>query len=178
LRNAGVEAMDHNITALAETTCVLIPAKTIEDLLTESSKTTRGLWWSTMVDSGILREWIIDHGSRDARERFAHLCYEMLVRYRVVSDTADNSIPFPLTQQDLADATGMTPVHINRVIQELRADGLIELKEKVLTISNFEKLREAAQFESSYLHLVRTERHDKEVSNRAGDLISNDGVDR
>jgi CRP-like cAMP-binding protein len=113
--------MDHNITALAETTCVLIPAKTIEDLLTESSKTTRGLWWSTMVDSGILREWIIDHGSRDARERFAHLCYEMLVRYRVVSETADNSIPFPLTQQDLADATGMTPVHINRVIQELRA---------------------------------------------------------
>lgn len=167
-----LEAMDHNITAMTDTTCVLIPAETIQNLLSESSKITRGLWWSTMVDSGILREWIIDHGSRDARERFAHLCYEMLVRYRVVNETSDNSIPFPLTQQDLADATGMTPVHINRIVQELRADGLIELKDKVLTVTDPKKLKGAAQFESSYLHLVRTESCDKEVSSRAGDLIS------
>jgi CRP-like cAMP-binding protein len=167
-----LEAMDHNITAMADTTCVLIPAKKIEELLTESTNITRGLWWSTMVDSGVLREWIIDHGSRDAHERLAHLCYEMLVRYRVVGETSDNSIPFPLTQQDLADATGMTPVHVNRIVQELRADGLIEWKDKVLSVLSPKKLKEAAQFEASYLHLVRTEHHDSGVSERAGDLIS------
>ena len=62
-----LEAMDHNIAALSETTCVVIPAQVIEDLLTESSTLTRALWWSTMKDSAILRERIINHGSRDAR---------------------------------------------------------------------------------------------------------------
>src|ERR1700712_2880196 len=167
-----LEAMDHNIVALADTTCVQIPAKKIEELLSESSILTRGLWWSTMVDAGVLRERIIDHGSRDAREHVAPLFYELLVRYRVVGETSDNSIPFVLTQQDLADATGMTPVHVNRVLQELRADGLVEIKNKILTVLDPEGLKHLARFESSYLHLVRTERHEKEVSDRVGDLVS------
>ena len=94
-----LEAMDHDITAMGHTTCALIPAKVIEDLLTESSNLTRALWWSTMTDSAILREWIVDHGSRDARERLAHLCYEMLIRYRVVAETTDDSFRFVITQR-------------------------------------------------------------------------------
>ncbi len=167
-----LEAMDHNITALTETTCVQIPAKVITGLLTESSNLTRALWWSTMVDSGVLREWIIDHGSRDAYERIAHLCYEMLIRYRLVSETTDDSFPFPVTQEDLADATGMTPVHANRTLQQLRSDGLIEVKNKAVMVLDTPRLREAAQFESSYLHLIRTEERDRDVSERAGDLVS------
>ena len=169
-----LEAMDHNITAITDTVCVLIPSKIIEALLTESSKITRGLWWSTMINSGILREWIIDHGSRNARERLAHLCYELLVRYRVVGETTDNTIPFPLTQQDLSDATGITPVHVNRMLQELRNDGLIETKDHLLSVLDLKRLKEAAQFESSYLHLVRTENGDNEIADRARDLISDD----
>src|SRR4028119_914464 len=97
-----LEAMDHDITALTDTTCVLIPAKVIEGLLTESSKLTKALWWSTMTDSAVLREWIVSHGSRDARERMAHIFYEMLIRYRIVAETTDDSFPFPLTQEDLS----------------------------------------------------------------------------
>jgi CRP-like cAMP-binding protein len=78
-----LEAMDHSITAISDTTCVLIPATVIEDLLSEHTKLTKALWWSTMTDSAILREWIVGHGSRDARERLAHLFCEMLIRYRV-----------------------------------------------------------------------------------------------
>ncbi len=167
-----LEAMDHDITAMGDTTCVLIPAKVIEDLLTESSNVTRGLWWSTMTDSAILREWIVDHGSRDARERLAHLCYEMLIRYRVVVETTDDSFPFLITQDDLADATGMTPVHANRMLKQLRDDGLIELKGKVMTVLDTKRLRKVAQFDSNYLHLVRTERRDRGVSDRAGDLVT------
>lgn len=166
-----LEAMDHSIVALSETTCVLVPAKVIEDLLSESSTLTKALWWSTMTDSAILRERIIDHGSRDARERIAHLCYEMLVRYRIVGETTDDTFPFSITQEDLADATGITPVHVNRTLQQLRSEGLIDLKNKVLTVLDTKGLKEAAQFNPNYLHLDRTEKRDPEVAGRAGDLV-------
>jgi CRP-like cAMP-binding protein len=167
-----LEAMDHSIVAMAETTCVLIPAKVIRGLLTESSKLTQALWWSTMVDSAILREWIVDHGKRDARERIAHLCYEMLVRYRVVAETTDDALPFLLTQEDLSDAMGVTPIHANRMLQKLRDEGLITLKGKVLTVLDPPRLKKVARFESGYLHLDRTNKGDTEVSGRAGDLVS------
>jgi CRP-like cAMP-binding protein len=166
-----LKAMDHSIEALSDTTCVVIPAKVIEDLLSESSTLTRALWWSTMTDSAILRERIIDHGSRDARERLAHLFYEMLIRYRIVVETTDDSFPFPLTQEDLADATGITPVHVNRTLQQLRSEGLIEMRSRVLTVLDAEGLRAAAQFNPNYLHLDRTEQGDPEVAGRAGDLV-------
>ena len=166
-----LRAMDHNITALADTTCVLIPAKDMEDLLTEGSTLTKALWWSTMTDSAIMREWIVDHGSRDARERMAHIFYEMLVRYRIVGETTDNTFPLPATQEDLADATGITPVHVNRILQDLRSAGLIELRNSVMTVLDPEGLREAGRFEANYLHLNRTEQRDPEVAGRAGDLL-------
>ena len=166
-----LDALDHNITAMSQTTCVLIPAKVVEDLLTESSKITKALWWSTMTDSAILREWIVDHGSRDARERVAHLFYELLIRYRVIGETTDDSLPFLMTQEDLADATGMTAVHVNRTLQELRGEGLIELKGKVLTVLDPQRLKQTAKYETNYLHLMRTQKGDPEVSERAGDLV-------
>ncbi|HEY8383845.1 MAG TPA: Crp/Fnr family transcriptional regulator [Microvirga sp.] len=167
-----LEALDHNITAMTTTTCVLIPSKVIEDLLTESSKLTKALWWSTMTDSAVLRERIVDHGSRDARERLAHLFYEMLVRYRIVAETTDDSLPFLITQEDLADATGMTPMHVNRTLQQLRSEGLINLKNKVLTVLDPPRLKKVAKFNANYLHLIRTEGRDREVSHRASDLVS------
>ncbi|HEX8535137.1 MAG TPA: Crp/Fnr family transcriptional regulator [Allosphingosinicella sp.] len=167
-----LEGMDHDIVAMTETTCVLVPAKVIEGLLTESTKLTKALWWSTMTDSAVLREWIVDHGSRDSIERIAHLMCEMLIRYRIIGETTDDSFPFLLNQEELADATGMTPVHVNRMLQQLRSKGLIELTGKVLTVLDPKGLQQLAKYESSYLHLVRTERRDPEVSQRAGDLVS------
>jgi CRP-like cAMP-binding protein len=166
-----LEGMDHDIMAVTDTTCVLIPAKIMEGLLTESTKLTKALWWSTMTDSAVLREWIVDHGSRDSLERIAHLMCEMLIRYRVIGETTDESIPFPLTQEELADATGMTPVHANRMIQQLRSEGLIELTGRMLTVLDTKGLQRLAKYDSSYLHLIRTERRDPEVSGRAGDLV-------
>ena len=166
-----LRAMDHEITAVSETTCVLIPARIVESLLTEGSNITRAIWWSTMTDSAVLRELILDHGRRDAQEHLAHLFYELLIRFRMVGQTTDNSMPFPLTQQELADATGMTPVHVNRSLQQLRSEGLIELRGKVLTILDPPGLMKAAKFEADYLHLARTERRDAEVYQRVGDLV-------
>lgn len=164
--------MDHDIIAMTETTCVLIPAEVVEGLLTESTKLTRALWWGTMTDSAVLREWIVDHGSRDSIERIAHFMCEMLIRYRIIGETTDDSFPFLLTQEELADALGMTAIHVNRMIQQLRAEGLINLRGKTLTVLDLKGLQRKAQFDSSYLHLIRTERRDPEISSRASDLVS------
>jgi CRP-like cAMP-binding protein len=166
-----LEAMDHDILALADTSCVLIPKDVIEEWLTESSNLTKALWWSTMTDSAVLREWIVDHGSRDSVERIAHLMCEMLIRYRIVGETTDDSFPFLLTQDELADATGMTPVHVNRMLRQLREEGLIDLRERVLTVLDPQGLQRRAKYDSTYLHLTRTEHRDREVSSRAGDLV-------
>jgi CRP-like cAMP-binding protein len=166
-----LEAMDHEILAISDTECVLIPSDVVKELLTEMSGLTKGLWWSTMSDAAVLRERIIDHGRRNARERLAHLFYEMLIRYRVVGQTSDNSFPFAVTQEELADATGLTPVHVNRTLQELRAEGLIEFRNKVLTIANPRGLKKAARFEAEYLHFKRLEEGRSDVVERAGDLI-------
>jgi hypothetical protein len=95
----------------------------------------------------------------------------MLVRYRIVGETKDHSIDFPITQADLADATGLTPSHVNRILQRFREDGLIELRSRTLTITNPVRLKDVGQFNPNYLHLDRTESGDPAVVGRVGDLI-------
>ena len=113
----------------------------------------------------------MDHGRRDAYERIAHLLYEMLVRYRMVGLTTDETLEFPITQTDLADATGMTPMHVSRTIQKLRDDKLITLKAKTLTILDPERLKQVAGFNPNYLHLDRAHDSQDGIAGRAGDLI-------
>ncbi|HEX8413230.1 MAG TPA: Crp/Fnr family transcriptional regulator [Sphingomicrobium sp.] len=124
-----------------------------------------------MTDLGVLRERIVDQGRRDASERIAHLLYEMLVRYRVSGAAEGMSMDFPITQTDLADATGMTSSHANRVLQRFREDGLIELRSRTLTITNAPRLKSLGQFSAVYLHLDRTEANDPAVASRVGDLL-------
>jgi len=100
--------MDHGVAAMAPTVTALVSGETMKATLREISGLGEALWWCTMTDLGVLRERIIDHGRRDAKERIAHLLYEMLVRYRMVGPGED-SFDFPITQTDLADATGLTP---------------------------------------------------------------------
>lgn len=166
-----LKKMDHAVGALTLSTTAMIHSSEMKRLLREISPVSEALWWGTMVDLGVLRERIVDQGRRDATERLAHLLYEMLVRYRVSGAADDNSIDFPITQTDLADATGMTPSHVNRVLQRFREDGLIELRSRTLTITNPKRLKSLGLFDATYLHLDRTEGADSAVVNRAGDLI-------
>jgi CRP-like cAMP-binding protein len=166
-----LEEMDHGICAISETECALIPARTVADMLSEHSGLTQALWWSTMTDSAVLRERIVDHGRRDSRERMAHLFYEMLIRYRIVGQTEDATFPFPATQEELADATGMTPVHVNRTLKQLREEGLVEIRDRTVKVLDLPGLKAVAQFNANYLHLKRTESQEGKVATRAGDLI-------
>jgi CRP-like cAMP-binding protein len=163
--------MDHSVGAISETVCAVIPAETIKGLLTEMSGLTEALWWSTMTDSAVLRERIIDHGRRDARERIAHLFYEMMIRYRITGEAEDNSIPFPLTQEDLADATGLTPVHVARTLKLLRDEQLIELRGRRLKVLDAKRLKQVARFNPNYLHLRKAEQGIGDAAVRVQDLV-------
>jgi CRP-like cAMP-binding protein len=166
-----LEAMDHDIVAMCETTCAVVPAAEIRQVLTESSNLTQAFWWSTMTDSAVLREWIVNHGSRDSLSRMAHIFCELLIRYRLIGLAADNAYPFPVTQEELSDATGMTVVHVNRTLGKLRDEGLIEKKSKMLRVLDFKGLARVAQYDPAYLHLVRPQAGDPAVADRVGDLI-------
>lgn len=165
-----LKVMDHGVAAMTPTTTALVAGKVMKELLRKPGGLGEALWWGTMTDLGVLRERIIDHGRRNARQRLAHLLYEMLVRYRMVELAGDDSFDFPVTQTDLADATGLTPVHANRTLRKLTTDGLIERKGRVIKVLDPEGLKAVAQFNGEYLHLDRA--HDgAAVGKRAADLI-------
>src|SRR4028118_2393816 len=109
-----LKEMDHSVVAMSPTTVALISGDQMRDLLSNKGNVAQALWWGTLTDLAVLREWVVNHGRRDAHEQIAHLLYEMLVRYRMVEKTTDETLEFPLTQADLADATGLTPMHVRR----------------------------------------------------------------
>ncbi len=166
-----LKEMDHSVVAMSPTTVALISGDQMRDLLSNKGNVAQALWWGTLTDLAVLREWVVNHGRRDAHEQIAHLLYEMLVRYRMVEKTTDETLEFPLTQADLADATGLTPMHVSRMLQKLREEKLITLKNKTLTILDPERLREIAGYNANYLHLDRA--HDKRdgTADRVGDLV-------
>ncbi|WP_161993619.1 Crp/Fnr family transcriptional regulator [Muricoccus nepalensis] len=120
----------------------------------------------------MLRERIIDEGDATPSGRIAFLIYEVMLRMRAVGVAQDQSFDFPITQSDLADATGLTPVHVNRMLQRLREDGLIATEGKRWTVLYAAGLRKAAKFEASYLHLDRAkDEPGSEVGKRLRGLI-------
>lgn len=150
---ALLDEMDHTITTLSTCKVVRLAPEVIADLLTHHPQIARALRKSTLVDEATLREWLMNIGRRSAIERLAHLFCEVLLRLRAVGLADETSYKLPLTQVDLADTTGLTSVHINRSLRELRQRGLIELGGGRLTILDYAGLRVLAEFRANYLHL-------------------------
>ncbi len=144
--------MDHGIVALTPAKVAYVPHQLMQDLPLERPQLARALWWATLVDEAVLRSWIVNIGRRDAAQRIAHLFCELHARLKLVGLADDGAFSLPLTQDVLADALGLTPVHINRMLQRLRSEDLILLKGGELTILNIEGLRKLAGFDPNYLH--------------------------
>lgn len=147
-----LKRMDHAIMALTGTDVVRIPRENVEELLSYPAIAT-ALFKSSLVDEAVLRQWIVNVGRRGAREAIAHLFCEMHLRMKVVGLTEGGDIDLPITQADLGDTVGLTPVHVNRSLQDLRERGLIAMQGGRLTILDMEGLRSLAGFEHDYLHL-------------------------
>jgi CRP-like cAMP-binding protein len=120
---------------------------------------TQALWWHELVTAAIQREWTLNLGQRSAYERLAHLLVELYIRLAAVGRAQEGRCDFPLTQNDLADATGLTAVHVNRTLQELRRDELIELDRKQLRILDLKRMMDVSMFNPNYLHLDHEGRH-------------------
>lgn len=154
-----LKEMDHSIGAITRARVVEITRDDMDRLTLGRPRITQALWWEQLVTDSIQREWTLNVGQRSAYERIAHLLAELFVRMKAVGLTQADSCDFPVTQTDLADATGLTAVHVNRTLQELRRDGLIELERKRLRIPDLQRLMDVAMFNPNYLHLEREGRH-------------------
>jgi CRP-like cAMP-binding protein len=153
LRVFILKRMDHSIGAVAASRVATIAPHDILRLTNNFPNLTRALWWSTLVEEAIAREWIVNVGQRNAFERMGHLFCELLFRFRAVGLNQGNSCTLPLTQAELAETLGLSSVHVNRTLQELRRQQLIVLEGGTLTIPNLDKLMEESLFNPDYLHL-------------------------
>jgi CRP-like cAMP-binding protein len=147
-----LKRMDHNIAALGPCRIAKFPHAVIHEITVRFPRLSRALWWDSAVDGAIMREWMISMGRRSAYEQIAHLLCELLVRLRSVGLVSDDSYELPATQQELGDVFGLSTVHVNRILQELRREGLIVFKNKRVTIPDLDRLKEAAGFDPAYLY--------------------------
>ncbi|GAB2786442.1 Crp/Fnr family transcriptional regulator [Halomonas shantousis] len=150
---ALLDHMDHSVSTLTPARCALIPREKISHIFENHTSLAYALFWTSLVEESVLREWFVNNTGRPADKRLAHLLCEMYVRHRASGLVHEHAMLFPLTQNDLADAMGITLVHTNRVLQRLRKEGLITLENKHLVINDWERLRAFAEFSTDYLHL-------------------------
>ena len=128
LQSLHIKTMDHSVGTLVPTTVAFIPHQSLNELNARYSTIANALWRDTIVDAAMFRLWMVSLGRKSAHERLAHLLCELLVRFKAVGLAEDeHTCEFPMTQAELGDALGLTTVHVNRVIQDLRTDGLITL---------------------------------------------------
>lgn len=154
-----LKQMDHSIGTITDVRLAEISRNSFEDAMLRFPRVMQALWWDSLVGAAIQREWTVGLGQRDASERIAHLICELFIRMRSVGLTDGPRCLLPLTQSELADATGLSHVHVNRTLKDLRAEGLIELERRTLTIPDLKALMQRALFNPNYLHLGREGRH-------------------
>lgn len=154
--------MDHNLQAVTPCEVALIPGDKMEKLLEDHPAVARAMYKAQLIDEGILRAWIVSMGRRSSVERVAHLMCELYLRSFSINST--DEVAFPISQIVLADALGMTPVHINRILRELRIAGAMSLKRGNLSITDPLKLVQIAGFDENYLHRRKAKTFSRELA--------------
>jgi len=154
LQNVMLKIADHSVQMLTSGRVALIPRNEIIQLTLDRPTIGHAMWIDTLVDGSIFREWIMNVGRRDARTRLAHLLCEFALRLKLAGLGRHDGYELPMTQEQLADATGLTSVHVNRTIKTLEADGLIERSNpRSINIGDWRRLAKVGDFDSNYLHL-------------------------
>ena len=155
LHSFTLKCLDHDVMTLSDCIIGVAPHERIKEVTERFPKIARYYWFSTNVDAAITRELALSLGQRSAISRMAHLFCELHVRLDAVGHARDDGFDFPLTQRELSECLGLTVVHVNRTIQELRRRGLVELENRQLTILDKRGLEGVAEFDPSYLYLDR-----------------------
>lgn len=144
--------MDHGIQAITPAMVATVTRNEMQELMVGHPNVSSAMYSAQLIDEGVMRAWIVSMGRRSSTERVAHLICELYLRARNIGLTTDDVFALPVSQLVLADALGMTPVHINRVLKELRLAGAMALKRGSVTILDPAKLVRIAGFDENYLH--------------------------
>lgn len=152
LQHLYLNTADHNVVSLTPTTLVCIAVAPLRELVRQRPNIARALWRDTLIDASISREWIANIGRRSACERVAHLLCELIARCEAAGLVSPDGLKFPLTQQEIADATGLTPVYVNRMLRCLRDADLIVQRHGSFRILDWQRVRDFAGFNTRYLH--------------------------
>lgn len=153
LQSLHLKTLDNSVATMSPCRVGFITHEDLHSLCTRYPRITAAFWRETLIDAAIFREWVMNVGRREGVSRMAHVLCELMVRLRAVGLVEDHACDLPITQGEFADALGFTPVHVNRVLQQMRADGLIELSGDRLNIPDWEKLKQVGEFDPTYLHL-------------------------
>ena len=153
LHGFTLKHLDDDVAALSDCKIAVVPHERIREITEKYPRLGRIFWFSTNIDAAIQRELALSLGQRSAISRMAHLFCELYVRLEVVGKVSDGGYEFPLTQRELSECLGLTVVHANRTLQELRRRGLIELGNRRVTIRDRRGLEGVAEFDTSYLYL-------------------------
>ena len=145
--------LDHTIASISPARVAFIPHADLARAFDKRPRISVALWRDAVVDGGVYRQWLTSVGRRTAKQRIAHLVCEVFARMRAVGLADDDHFSFPVTQVHLGDALGLSAVHINRTLQELRQDGVIAWRGTVVTIPDWDALAAAGDFDPSYLKL-------------------------
>ena len=154
LQNSLLGVADHSVQLLTNAKVAFIPRAAIKQIAFERHHIGAAMWQDTLVDASVFREWITNVGRRDAHTRIAHLLCEFAMRLKVAGLGDATNCELPMTQEQLADCVGLTPVHVNRTLKTLEAEGLIMRRSsRAIVIGDWSKLADAGDFDSAYLHL-------------------------
>jgi CRP-like cAMP-binding protein len=155
LHGFTLKRLDHDVMSLSDCVVGVVPHERLQEITESFPRLGRVYWFSSNVDAAITRELALSLGQRSALSRMAHLFCELHVRLNMVGRARSDGYEFPLTQRELAECLGLTVVHANRTIQELRRRGLVEVANKQVTILNRPGLEGVAEFDPTYLYLDR-----------------------
>jgi CRP-like cAMP-binding protein len=153
LQSLHLQALDNSLGTITPCSVGFITHEALDKLCERHYRIAKAFWRETLIEGAVFREWMTSIGQREAYPRIAHLMCEMVVRLKAVGLANGSSCEFPITQSEIGDALGITTVHVNRVLQAMRSDGLIDLKGERLNIPDWEKLKQVGDFEPAYLHL-------------------------
>ncbi|WGD50043.1 Crp/Fnr family transcriptional regulator [Bradyrhizobium sp. CB1650] len=151
LHTLHLPLVDHDLCSVGTSTIAAVPHSYLKYILADSAALTHAFWRETLIQAAIYREWVENLGSRQALPRLAHLVCEIAARLEIVGLLDDDRFHVPFTQQDVADACGLSVVHVNRMIQELRRRKLIEWEDQTIELRDRDQLEALADFRPSYL---------------------------
>jgi CRP-like cAMP-binding protein len=153
LQSLYLPTMDHSLGTLVPTKVALIRHRDMHDVIRRFEGISTALWRESLIDAAIFREWMIGIGRRTSHQRIAHQLCEMATKLRAVGLNDGHTYPWPVTQQEVADSLGLTGVHVNRVLRDLRMSGLIAMARGSFTAIDWNGLKRLGQFDPAYLHM-------------------------